>query len=177
MMKSRIHFSSGGFSLVEVTLALGVAAFCLITLFGLLPVGVTSNQMAFEQTAAASVAANIVADLRATPVVATATSSPEYGIPVPASTTETHTIFLHSDGTAAVASGGTPSGAVDTNAQASYNPQYRVTMTFVPPALQQRSATTVRVLVTWPAMADPTAATTPSNFSGSLETIVALDRH
>ena len=177
MIKSRIHSSSGGFSLVEVTLALGVAAFCLITLFGLLPVGVTSNQMAFGRTAAASVAANIVADLRATPVVAVATPSPGYGIPVPASATETHTIFLHSDGTAAVASGSAPTGAVDMNAQPAYNPQYRVTMAFVPPAAGQRNATSVRVLVTWPAMADPTAATTPSNFSGSLETIIALDRH
>jgi uncharacterized protein (TIGR02598 family) len=32
------------FSLVEVTLALGIAAFCLIALFGLMPVGVQTNR-------------------------------------------------------------------------------------------------------------------------------------
>ncbi|HEV2841922.1 MAG TPA: hypothetical protein VGW39_11395 [Chthoniobacterales bacterium] len=32
-----------GFSLVEVTLALGVASVCLIAIFGLLPVGLRTN--------------------------------------------------------------------------------------------------------------------------------------
>ncbi len=53
------------FSLIEVTLALGVAAFCLIAVFGLLPVGVNTNQSSIQQTAAASFATRIAADLRA----------------------------------------------------------------------------------------------------------------
>ena len=40
------------FSLVEVTLALGVAAFCLIAVFGLMPVGVQTNRNATSQTGA-----------------------------------------------------------------------------------------------------------------------------
>src|ERR1700674_3846005 len=76
-MNRRIHFSAG-FSLVEVTLALGVAAFCLIALFGLLPLGVQTNQSSISQTAAASVLSSVVADLRATPK--TSLTSPQYDI-------------------------------------------------------------------------------------------------
>lgn len=69
------------FTLVEVTLALGVAAFCLLSVFGLLSVGINSNQASVEQTAAASLARAIIADLRATSNSAAA--SPQYAIPFP----------------------------------------------------------------------------------------------
>ena len=68
-MKSSFHDGSG-FSLVEVTLALGVAAFCLIAVFGLIPVGVQTNRNATSQTAATNIIALVVADLRATPKTA-----------------------------------------------------------------------------------------------------------
>jgi len=54
------------FSLVELTLALGVAAFCLLAVFGLMPVGVQTNRNATSQTAAAGIMAAVVADLRGT---------------------------------------------------------------------------------------------------------------
>lgn len=59
---------ASGFSLIEVTLALGVAAFCLIAVFGLMPVGVQTNRNATSQTAATNIIAAVVADLRATPL-------------------------------------------------------------------------------------------------------------
>ena len=65
-----------GFSLVEVTLALGVAAFCLIAVFGLIPVGVQTNRNATSQTAATNIIASVIADMRAT----TFSISPQYGI-------------------------------------------------------------------------------------------------
>ena len=46
------------FSLVEVTLALGIAAICLVALFGLMPVGVQTNRSATSQTAATAASAN-----------------------------------------------------------------------------------------------------------------------
>jgi Tfp pilus assembly protein PilV len=55
------------FSLVEVTLALGIAAFCLIAVFGLLPVAVLTNRNATSQTAATNIMAAVVSDLRAAP--------------------------------------------------------------------------------------------------------------
>ena len=54
------------FSLVELTLALGVAAFCLLAVFGLMPLGVQTNRNATSQTAAANIMAAVIADLRAT---------------------------------------------------------------------------------------------------------------
>ena len=59
--------AAAAFSLVEVTLALGIAAFCLIAVFGLMPVGVQTNRNATSQTAATNIMAAVIADLRATP--------------------------------------------------------------------------------------------------------------
>lgn len=56
---------SNAFSLVELTLALGVAGFCLLALLGLLPTGVRTNQASVQQTTANDVASQVVADLRA----------------------------------------------------------------------------------------------------------------
>ena len=58
---------TGGFSLAELTLAVGIAAFCLIAVFGLVPVGVQTNRNATSQMTATSLVAAVVADLRATP--------------------------------------------------------------------------------------------------------------
>src|SRR5881275_894080 len=57
---------SNAFSLVEVTLAIGVAAVCLVAVLGLLPVGVQTNRNATSQTAATNIIAAVVADMRAT---------------------------------------------------------------------------------------------------------------
>src|SRR5437016_10444445 len=70
----RVH----AFSLVEVTLAIGVAAFCLLAVFGLMPVGVQTNRNATSQTAATNILAAVVADLRATPTANAASS--QFGI-------------------------------------------------------------------------------------------------
>jgi uncharacterized protein (TIGR02598 family) len=69
---------TAGFSLVELTLALGIAAFCLIALFGLVPIGVQTNRNATSQTAATNILSAVVADLRATPTFNT--TSTEFGI-------------------------------------------------------------------------------------------------
>ncbi len=63
-MKNRF---TSAFSLVELTLALGIAAFCLIAVLGLMPVGVQTNRNAKSQTAATNIMAAVIADLRATP--------------------------------------------------------------------------------------------------------------
>src|SRR6266516_223292 len=58
---------TGAFSLVEVTLALGVAAFCLIAVFGLVPVGLQTNRNATSQTTATNILSSVVSDIRASP--------------------------------------------------------------------------------------------------------------
>jgi hypothetical protein len=77
------------FSLIELTLALGVAAFCLMAIFGLMPIGVQTNRNATSQTRATDILAAVAADLRATPKTAgtwTGTSS-AFRIPIGTSTT------------------------------------------------------------------------------------------
>src|SRR6266566_4706877 len=53
------------FSLVEITLAMGVAAFCLLAVLGLLPVALKTQQASIQQTTASQVLSNFAADLRA----------------------------------------------------------------------------------------------------------------
>src|SRR5690349_23442097 len=72
---------AAAFSLVEVTLALGIAAFCLIAVFGLIPVGVQTNRNATSQTAATNIMAAVIADLRST--VEGKFSSAQFAITIP----------------------------------------------------------------------------------------------
>ena len=166
------HQSRQAFSLVEVALALGIAAVALVAIIGLIPIGLNSNQASSEQTAAAGLAAGIVADLRATPVAIPpeVKNSLRYQVALPPSGSATHSFFLREDGTVA--------GSIDANADASLDPRYRATLFITAPtAATQKSATLVRVLITWPALADPKAATVPAKFSGSYEVMSALSRN
>jgi uncharacterized protein (TIGR02598 family) len=137
-----------GFSLIEVTLAIGIAAFCLIAVFGLVPVAVLTNRNATSQTAATNVVASVIADMRAT----TSPISPQYGITFGTAKT------LYFDG---VGQFTTLLGA---------NSRYRVSITFPSSPSGLRYAD---IKATWPAPVDP-ATTTPS---GSAEMFAAFDRN
>ncbi len=133
-----------GFSLVEVTLAFGIAAFCLIALFGLLPVGVQTNRNATSQTAATNIMASVVADLRATPTFNT--TSTEFALTFGANAT------LYFDGTGQFA------GLLGANSR------YQLNVTWY-------GSTGLRyadLKVTWP------AAATPANANGSAEMFAAV---
>src|SRR6187551_2243685 len=56
---------TAGFSLVEVALALGVAAICLLALLALLPVASKTQQTSIQQTTANQIISQINAVLRA----------------------------------------------------------------------------------------------------------------
>lgn len=86
-----------GFSLIEVTLALGVTAVALITLIGMVPVGLNTFRTAIETTVRTDVTRRIIADLQQTPFASISnSSSPIYftdeGIPVGNSPT-TNSVF------------------------------------------------------------------------------------
>jgi uncharacterized protein (TIGR02598 family) len=152
---NRQSHSPAGFSLVEVTLALGLAAFCLIALFGLLPLGIQTHQSSISQTAAASVLSSVFADLRATPK--TSLTSPQYDIAFGTA----KSLYFDGEGRAV-----TPT---DPNA----TPRYRVTITFPASPVGAFAPTFVSIKITWPALVDP-ATTTPA---GLVETFAAFDRH
>jgi hypothetical protein len=72
--------SIAAFSLVELTLALGIAAFCLITVFGLVPVGVQTNRNATSQTTATNILSSVVSDIRASPKASSSSLTAKYKI-------------------------------------------------------------------------------------------------
>ena len=167
---------SDAFSLTELTLALGVAAFCLIAVFGLVPVGMQTNRNATSQTAATNIAALVVADLRAAK-----TASPMLGITMPTDPTSAPQ-FLPPD--VVPCSGGQTSATsqiryFDSQGQASSSISstslYRLIVTFVKntTATPTSGATYVNVKVTWPAAIDPCTITP----SGSVKMFAALDRN
>jgi uncharacterized protein (TIGR02598 family) len=146
----RSAHAAAAFSLVEVTLALGIAAFCLIAVFGLMPIGVQTNRNATSQTAATGILASVIADLRATPKPPAINTSVQYGITFGTDTT------LYFDG----------AGQFTTSLGA--NSRYRVSITFPSSPTGLRYA---NLKVTWP------AAATSENASGSVETFAAFDRN
>jgi Tfp pilus assembly protein PilV len=151
-----------GFSLIEVTIALGVVAMCLTTIFALLPLGLQTSQNAAQQVASADIMGAVTTDLRATPVTSPrggAATSPQFAIPIPANPVTTGTpltLFFNSEGQ--FSSSLTP------------NSRYRLTITFVPNS-SSRSATLVALKMTWP------GAASVANASGSSEMFLALDRN
>ena len=151
-----------GFSLVEVTLALGVASVCLIAIFGLLPVGLRTNQDATQQVAAADILGAVMADLRATPAttpMGEAAASHQFAINIPAnpvSEATTSTLFFNAEG--------------QFSASANSESRYRLTVTFLPNA-GSRAASLAHLKMTWPAAASPVNATS------SAEMFLGLDRN
>ncbi|MBA3960367.1 MAG: hypothetical protein H0X40_00495 [Chthoniobacterales bacterium] len=163
-----------GFSLIEVTLAIGIVGFGLIAIMGLLPVGLTSNRNAAEQAAATGILTSIASDLRATPVTTppggTATSL-QYQIAIPASpvsaTPAPITMYFAADGSFSKTS--------------ATGMRYRARIGFLPnlpspsptPGTLVREATYALIKVSWPAPVDP-ATTQPS---GLVTSFVAVDRN
>lgn len=148
--------TAAAFSLVEVCIAMGLAAFCLVAILGLLPTGLSTDQATLEQTAASGIASAIAADLRTTPL--SATKSPGYSIDIPSNSLQ---IKLGDDGSP-VTSG--------------TQPRYLAYVTVTPPATGTKAAALVRILITWPAAADMNN-NPPKNFAGSYEVTTALDRN
>ncbi len=56
---------TAAFSLVEVALALGVAAFALLAIMGMLPMSLKTQQASIQQTTANTIISQIFSDLRA----------------------------------------------------------------------------------------------------------------
>jgi uncharacterized protein (TIGR02598 family) len=143
-MKKRF---TSGFSLVELTLALGVASFCLITVFALLPIGVLTNRNATSQTAANGIIASVIADMRST----ISSTSPQYGITFGTAKT------LYFD------------GAGQFTASLGANSRYQLNVTWSSSGWNGLMYADLKV--TWP------AAATAANASGSAEMFAAFDRN
>lgn len=140
-----------GFSLVEITLSLGVMSICLLAVLGLLPIASQTNRSAAADTAAASIATALLADIRATPRAA-ATSS-QFAVPFAANSV----LFFDAEGQATTT--------------LNNNSIYKAEVTFPINSSGTNAATFVHVKVSWP------AAAAPANADGKAEMFSALNRN
>lgn len=142
---------ASGFSIVEVVLALGIAAFALVSVVGLLPLGLGMAGETGDESGAVNLTSAVVTDRLVT--TATAASS-IYNLP--AMTAASATL----SGTFGAKEDGEYLGADLAAAR------YRVIYSLVPPATGQSGPWTAWLKVTWPALA-------PKNAS-SFETVVTF---
>jgi type II secretory pathway pseudopilin PulG len=77
-MKMTRQKRGGGFSLVEVTLALGLVSFCLLTLVGLLPVGLGSLKTSNDEAAATNCLEQIAGSIQVAVLQTNGTYSGKY---------------------------------------------------------------------------------------------------
>jgi uncharacterized protein (TIGR02598 family) len=140
-----------GFSLVEVTLSLGVTSICLLAVLGLLPIASQANRSAAADSAAASIATALLADIRATP--SAAGTSTQFAVPFAASSV----LFFDAEGQA--------------TSTLNNNSIYKAEVTFPVNSSGPNAAILVHVKVSWP------AAASPANAGGRAEMFTALNRN
>jgi hypothetical protein len=159
---------TAAFSLAEITIALGVAAFCLVAVLGMLPVGLKTQQAGIKQTTANSIISQIVGKLRAAvrvPPGKSDTSDPKWLLhphtgggpwdPAP------DTLFFTNEGNS-VGSGITNDSV------------YRGTITYYVPPTPGYTTSLADITVSWPPQVDPTSPT--GVLAGKVETFVAINR-
>lgn len=147
------------FSLVELTVALGVGAFCLMAVFGLMPVGMQTNRNATSEIAATNIMTAVVSDLRATPRCIPTSSLYQITLGTvctPASTPSPKTLYFDGTGQFSTLLGS--------------NSRYQLNVTWSQTGGGMTALRSAYVKVTWP------AAATPANASGLTEMFVAFDR-
>lgn len=153
-----------GFSLVEISIALGVAAFCLLAVVGLLQVGLTSEQTTIGKTAAWGILSSVSADLLATP--ATNSISTTYGFSF-SSTAAPQTVYF--------TKAGVPTGPIGLAPTA--DSYFRASVGLNSPGVNSAAPTFARLVVSWPAVVDPLPDAWPSRASGTVEVVTALRRN
>jgi type II secretory pathway pseudopilin PulG len=169
----------GGFSLVEVTLALGIAAICLTVLLGLLPAGLKTQQASAQQTIANQIMTVLLSDLRADLRLPPGQASKEGGNGLCGQVIDGNgnggsgfglhghwaqmcspdTLWFNQQGDWLQLNGNAPAGAT-----------FRAKITFFRPPTTSTSV--ANIVVSWPAQVDP-ATTTPA---GSVQQFIAVNR-
>jgi hypothetical protein len=156
---------SAAFSLIEVTFALGVAAFCLITLLGVLAVGLKTQKAGVQQTTANEIVSQIVGRLRA-----------DTRVPPGQENREDSNWYLHPH------RGGGPwdptpdilyftNNAKSEGNSITANSVYRARIQYIFPPTD--TTTLADITVSWPAQVDPAAGGVPA---GSVTMFVAINR-
>jgi type II secretory pathway pseudopilin PulG len=161
---------TAAFSLVEVTLALGVAAFCLIAVLGLLPTSLKTQQTSIQQTTANQIISQIFSDLRADlrlpPGLAAHEGDAGFNLHGHwAQALHPDTIYFTQD-----ARQTPPGGVYQDDDPPPPDAVFRVKITYRAPPVETTSL--ADITVTWPAQVDPRTGTP----AGSVTTLVAVNR-
>ena len=156
--------SRSAFSLIEVTLAIGVAAFCLIAVMGLLPVAIKMQQASVQQTKAnaiiSQISSDLLADVRLPPGQASKAQGDWANLHGRwAQVATPDVLYFTNDAKQSGYQGSAPADAA-----------FRATITYMLPPTTTTSLANIKV--TWPASIDP-ATGTPA---GSAETYISVNR-
>jgi type II secretory pathway pseudopilin PulG len=164
-MKPPLH-SVAAFSLVEITLAIGVAAFCLLAVMGMLPTGLKTQKASIQQTNANSIISQIVGRLRADARVPPGQENrddsnwylhPHHGSPWDATP---DVLFFTNDGKS-------EGNGITANSV------YRATIQYIFPPSD--TTTLADITVSWPPQVDPHDPATGTPV-GSVTTFVSINR-
>jgi len=160
---------TNAFSLVELALSIGVAAFCLLAVIGLLPTALKTQRASVQQTTASEVLSEFAADLRASvrypPGLQDQLNDQQRTLRGHWARVGTpDTIYFTNEGwqTGGLTPATTPPDAV-----------FRLTLTYLRPPTETTALANIKV--TWPAVVYPNdpATGTPE---GSVETFLAINR-
>jgi len=160
------RFKSSAFSLVEVTLALGVAAVSLLIIAAMLPISIKTNQASANQTVANGIISQIADDLRAAARLPPGQVSKQFSLdpskgikgrwdPTP------QYIYFDYDGR--------PTNTNPNQSTAPSDALYRVTLTYRLPPTDTTSLADIKV--SWPA-----AQSDLTKVAGSVVTVVSINR-
>jgi len=160
---------AAAFSLIEVTLALGIAAFCLLTVFALVPVALKTQRASIQQTTANQIISTIWSDLRADLILPPGQYKhleEDSGYQLHghwARMMQPDTLYFTQQGkqTGNVNADNPPADAVF-RAKITYNPV---------PATGNTSV--ANIVVSWPAAVDPSSSGVPA---GSVTSLIAVNR-
>jgi uncharacterized protein (TIGR02598 family) len=159
---------TAAFSLVEVTLALGVAAFALLAILGMLPTGLKTQQASIQQTTANSIISQIFSDLRADlrlPPGLYRHLEEDAGFQLHghwAQMMTPDTLYFTQEAKQTGNVNGSPPADAVFRATITYNP--------LPPT---QTTSIANITVTWPAQVDSSTGGMPA---GSVTTLVAVNR-
>lgn len=144
--------STRGFSLIEVVLALGIAAFAIVVIVGLLPVGLKLTRESEDESRAVNILSAIIADRQATPF---SLPSHAYTLPALNSAVAKEGFFGIKDNEE------TAGSDLDSS-------RFRVSYRITPPPANSLNPWLVWFRVSWPAQASP------STSRPTLEKVVAF---
>ena len=153
---------SNAFSLVEVTLALGVGAFCLIAILGILPVASRTQRTSSGQTTANAIISEIAADLGAATRLPPGQQSKQFSLKGHwAAAATPDCLYFTNDGNQTGSTNQCPNVPTDA--------AFVATITYIFPPTDTTSL--ADIVVSWPA-----AQSNLNKATGSVETFIAINR-